>query len=184
MPRRFSPEEAQRIFALVADRQRTVSGTDGLSLAELEEAAAAAGLDPGLVAVAAAELDSVPQAEKTLLGTPVEVVRTRLLDGAVGDDAWAAMVSAARREFGQPGMAGQIGRLREWTVISGGTKNGTVTRLTVEPTEAGTRVTLSRSIRDTVFGFTSPRRSSGRWPSCSPSCGSPAATPTCGSRRS
>ncbi len=154
MSRRYSEEEAQRIFALVADRQRTASGTEGLSLAELEEAAQAAGLDPALVAVAAAELDSVPQAERTLLGTPVEVVRSRVLDGAVGDDAWAAMVAQARREFGQPGMAGQIGRLREWTAISGGTKNGVTTRLTVEPTGAGTRVTLTRSIRDTVFGFT------------------------------
>jgi hypothetical protein len=154
MPRRYSEEEAQRIFALVADRQRMTSGAEGLSLSELEEAAQAAGLDPGLVAIAAAELDSAPQAEKTLLGTPIEVIRSRVFDGTLDDDAWASMVAACRREFGQPGMAGQIGRLREWTVISGGTKNGITTRLTVEPTGDGTRVTLSRSIRDTVFGFT------------------------------
>ena len=154
MPRRYSEEEAQRIFALVADRQRATTGVEGLSLSELEEAAQAAGLDPGLVAIAAAELDSAPQAEKTLLGTPIEVVRSRVFDGPVDDDAWASMVTAARREFGQPGMAGQVGRLREWTVISGGTKNGITTRLTLEPAGDGARVTLSRSIRDTVFGFT------------------------------
>lgn len=153
MPRRYSEEEAQRIFALVAERQRSASGTDGLSLSELEEAARVAGLDPSLVAVAAAELDAVPHAEKTLGGAPVEVVRSRVVDGEVSDDAWAEMVSAARREFGQPGMAGQIGRLREWTVLSGGTQNGTVTRLTVEPTADGTRVTLSRSIREAVKGL-------------------------------
>ncbi|WP_412068415.1 hypothetical protein [Rubrivirga sp. IMCC43871] len=154
MTRRYSEEEAQRIFALVAERQRTASGVEGLSLAELEEAASAAGLDPGLVAVAAAELDSAPHPEKTLLGTPTEVIRSRVLDRPIDDDTWASMVGAARREFGQPGMAGQIGRLREWTVISGGTKNGITTRLTVEPTDRGARVTLSRSIRDTVFGLT------------------------------
>lgn len=154
MPRRYSEEEAQRIFALVAERQRTASGTDGLSLAELEEAAGAAGLDPGLVAIAAAELDAAPHAEKTFARVPIEVVRTRVLDGPLDDDAWAGMVSAARREFGQPGMAGQIGRLREWTVINGGTKNGTVTRLTAEPTAEGTRVTLTRSIREVVMGLT------------------------------
>ena len=54
MPRRYSEEEAQRIFALVADRQRATTGVEGLSLSELEEAAQAAGLDPGLVAIAAA----------------------------------------------------------------------------------------------------------------------------------
>ncbi|PAP78341.1 hypothetical protein [Rubrivirga marina] len=153
MPRRYSEEEAQRIFALVADRQRTASGAEGLSLEELEEAARAAGLDPRLVAVAAAELDAAPHDQKTLLGAPVEVVRTRLLDGPISEDAWASMVGHARREFGQPGMAGQIGRLREWTVINGGTKNGTVTRLTAEPTPDGTRLTLTRSIREVVFGL-------------------------------
>ncbi|WP_412060514.1 hypothetical protein [Rubrivirga sp. IMCC45206] len=154
MTRRYSEEEAQRIFALVAERQRAASGVEGLSLAELEEAASAAGLDPGLVAIAAAELDTAPHPEKTMLGAPTEVVRSRVLDRPLDDDAWAAVVGAARREFGQPGMAGQIGRLREWTVISGGTKNGITTRLTVEPTERGARVTLSRSVRDTVFGLT------------------------------
>ena len=153
MPRRFSEEEAQRIFALVADRQRQASGDAGLTLEELEEAARAAGLDASLVAVAAAELDAQPHAEKTLLGAPVEVLRTRLIDGPLSEDAWAGMVAQARREFGQPGMAGQIGRLREWTVISGGTKNGTVTRLTAEPTDRGTRVTLSRSVHEAVKGL-------------------------------
>ena len=153
MPRRYSEEEAQRIFALVADRQRTASGAEGLSLEELEEAARAAGLDPGLVAVAAAELDAAPHDEKTLLGAPTEVVRTRLVEGELSEDAWASMVGQARREFGQPGMAGQIGRLREWTVLNGGTKNGTVTRLTAEPTPEGTRLTLTRSIREVVLGL-------------------------------
>ena len=156
MTRRFSEEEAQRIFARVAERQResASSSAAGLSLAELEEAASAAGVDPALVATAAAELDAAPHAERTLAGVPIEVVRHRPLPGPIDDDVWAEMVSAARREFGQPGMAGQIGRLREWTSISGGPKNGVVTRLTAEPTADGTRVTLTRSIREVVLGFT------------------------------
>ena len=154
MPRRFSEEEAQRIFALVAERQRAASDASGLSLAELEEAARAAGLDPALVAVAAAELDAAPHPERTLAKAPVEVIRHRVVAGPLDDDAWAQMVSAARSEFGEPGMAGQVGRLREWTSFSGGTKNNVVTRVTAEPTEGGTRVTVSRSVRDLVFGFT------------------------------
>ena len=154
MPRRYSEEEAQRIFALVAERQRTVSGTDGLTLDELEEAAQAAGLDPGLVAVAAAELDAAPHEARTLLGAPVEVVRTRVIDGPVSDDTWAGLVAQARREFGQPGMAGQVGRLREWTLIENTSNNDTVTRLTAEPAADGTRITVSKSVRDVVFGLT------------------------------
>ncbi len=156
MSRRFTEEEAQRIFARVAERQReTASAADGsLTLADLEEAASAAGLDPGLVVAAAAELDAAPHPEKTLAGVPTEIVRHRVLPGAIDDDTWAQVVSAARREFGQPGMAGQIGRLREWTCISGETKHQAITRLTAEPTADGTRITLSRSVQKAVLGFT------------------------------
>lgn len=154
MPKRYSEEEAQRIFALVAERQRAGASVEGLSLSELEEAARAAGLDPGLVAVAAAELEAAPHPEKTMLGVPVEVVRSRVMPGVLDEDTWAEIVIAARREFGQPGIAGQVGRLREWTLISNGAKNGTVTRLTAEPVDDGFRVTVSKSIRDVIFGFT------------------------------
>ncbi|MEM1116078.1 MAG: hypothetical protein AAF845_08405 [Bacteroidota bacterium] len=152
MTRRYSEEDAQRIFALVAERQRAAQGAEGgLTLSELEEAARAAGLDPRLVAGAAAEVDALPDAQdRTFAGAPVEVVRQRLVPGAVDDDTWAQMVAAARAEFGDAGMAGQIGRLREWTLISGGTKNGTITRLALEPTADGTRITLSRTIREQV----------------------------------
>ncbi|MGB3544916.1 hypothetical protein [Rubrivirga sp.] len=154
MPKRYSEEEAQRIFALVADRQRAGAGPDGLSLSELEEAARAAGLDPSLVAIAAAELEAAPHAERTLLGVPVEVIRSRVLTGTLDENTWAEIVGAARSEFGEPGIAGQVGRLREWTLISSnGTKSGTVTRLTAEPVDGGFRVTVSKSIRDTIVGF-------------------------------
>lgn len=156
MPRRYSEEEAQRIFARVAEREREAasSSASGLSLAELEEAARAAGLDPALVASAAAELDAAPHKERTAAGAPVEVVRHRLVPGALGDDGWAQMVGTVRREFGEPGTAGQIGRLREWTSIGGRSNNEVVTRLTAEPTAGGTRVTLSRSVRQVALGFT------------------------------
>lgn len=154
MPRRYSEEQAQRIFALVADRQRLGPGdADGLSLSELEEAARAAGLDPSLVAAAAAQIDAAPGDDRTLLGAPVEVVRQRMIAGEVDDETWTRMVHALRAEFGDAGMAGQVGRLREWTLISGGTKHGTSTRLAVEPTADGTRITLTRSVKDSVFGF-------------------------------
>lgn len=154
MPRRYSEEDAQRIFALVADRQRLGAGDpEGLSLSELEEAARAAGLDPSLVAGAAAQIDAAPGRDRTVVGAPVEVVRQRMLPGEVDDDTWAQMVQAMRSEFGDVGMAGQVGRLREWTLFSGGTKNGTAMRLSIEPSADGTRVTISRTFRDVVLGF-------------------------------
>ena len=154
MARRFSEEEAQRIFARVAERQRTLVPADtGLSLEDLEEAARAAGLDPALVASAASELDAVPERGRTIAGAPVEVVRHRVVPGALDDDTWAGMVAAARARFGSPGIAGQIGRLREWTVVGGNRGNSVVTRLAAEPAGDGTRVTLSQSVREPVLGF-------------------------------
>ncbi|MEL6614120.1 MAG: hypothetical protein AAFQ43_00195 [Bacteroidota bacterium] len=155
MSRHFSEQEAQRIFARIAEMQRAdaARGPGSLSREDLEEAAGAAGLDPSYVARAIAELDSTPEAPRTLMGAPVEVVRQRVIPGPLTDEAWAAMVEAAREQIGQPGMAGQIGRLREWTAISGGTKNGVITRLSAEPTEAGVRIMISQSVRESVKGF-------------------------------
>lgn len=156
MSRHFSEQEAQRIFARIAEMQRAdaARGSGALSREDLEEAAGAAGLDPSYVARAIAELDDTPARPRTLMNAPVEVVRQRVIPGPLDDATWAAMVEAAREQIGQPGMAGQIGRLREWTAISGGTKNGIITRLSAEPTEAGVRIMLSQSIRESVKGFT------------------------------
>lgn len=156
MPRTFTEAEAQKVFARVAERQRATgtSATAGLSLADLEEAAHAAGLDPALVASAAAELDA-PDDGRRVLGAPTEVVRQRLIRGAVTDEAWEAIVSAARAEFGLGGVAGQVGRVREWTVSGGGGRqNAVTTRLSLGPVGADTRLVLSTSARHAAVGLT------------------------------
>lgn len=155
MARTFTEAEAQRIFARIAEKQHAAdTDAGGLSLDDLEEAARAAGLDPALVASAAAELD-MPDTSRTLLGAPTEVVRQRLVRGAVSDETWEALVAAARAEFGEAGIAGQVGRVREWSVGGGGRRQqGSTTRLSLEPVGADTRVVLAQSVRQTAVGFT------------------------------
>ena len=154
MPRQFTEEEAQRVFARLAELQGQGHGDDRtLSIDELKEAARAAGLDPSLVERAVRDVEAPPERRRTLFGAPVEVVQTRVVPGTLTDDVWAQMVAALRTEFDAVGMAGELGRTREWTHISGGTKNGITTRLSAEPTAGGTRLTLSRSVRDSVLGF-------------------------------
>ncbi len=155
MARTFTEAEAQRIFARVAERQQTATAAEGhLSLDDLEEAARAAGLDPALVAGAVAELD-MPAPRRGFLGAPTEVVRQRLVRGTVTDEAWEAMVAAARSEFGMSGVAGQVGRMREWTIAGGGRRqNNTTTRLSLEPAGQDTRVVLTQSARHAAIGFT------------------------------
>ena len=154
MPRTFTEAEAQKVFARVAERQRTSGAVAaGLSLADLEEAAQAAGLDPSLVAAAAAELDA-PKPRHTLLGAPDETVRHRVVHGPVSDDAWEAIVAIARAEFGRPGTAGQVGRTREWTAATGGGNAQAITRVALEPLGDDTRIVVTRSSCDVALGFT------------------------------
>ncbi len=154
MSRRFSEEEARRIFARAAERQAHAAPDAGLTLADLQEAAGAAGLDPALVAMAAAELDSHAPPPRRVAGSPVEAVATRVVPGTLDDDTWAAMVGAARAQYGRAGTAGQVGARREWTLVSGGAKNGVTTHLAAEPVPGGIRLSLSQSIRDMAVGFT------------------------------
>ena len=154
MPRTYSEDDARKVFARVAERQRA-AGTQagGLSLEDLEEAARAAGLNPTLVAAAAAEIDA-PEPVRSFLGAPVEVGRHRIVRGPVSDEAWEEMVVAARAEFGRTGTAGQVGRTREWTVATGAGNAQATTRLALEPAGADTRIVVTRSARDVVLGFT------------------------------
>ena len=112
-----------------------------------------AGLDPSLVAAAAAEID-VPEFPRGRLLAPTEVVWQRVVRGRISDDAWEKMVGAARVEFGQTGTAGQIGRTREWTVTAGGRNAQAVTRLALEPVGDDTRIVVTRSAREAVQRLT------------------------------
>jgi hypothetical protein len=154
MARTFTEAEAQRVFARVAERQRAQAPAEGgLTLEDLEDAARAAGLDPALVAAAAAEVDA-PAPMRGLLGVPTETVRQRIVRGRVSDEAWEGMVAAARAEFGRTGTAGLVGRTREWTASMGGGNAQAVTRLALEPVGEDTRVVVTRSSRDVALGFT------------------------------
>ena len=145
MPDRFSEDEARQIFARAAERQHAADAAPpGLSLSELQEVGVAAGLDPAHVAAAVTEVrggagtPAAPPA--TFLGVDVEPRAVRVLPGEVTDEAWEQMVTRLRQTFGTKGTPTDVGRIREWT--SGPNSNLLVT---VEPTDAGARVTLKTS---------------------------------------
>lgn len=157
MDRRYSEEEMRAVFARAAERQRRAETADapgGLSLAEMQEVAAAAGIDPTHVAAALAEIAAAPEPRKTFLGVPVEVVRVRRLPVAISDDAWARVVAELRRTFNDDGVPSQLGRIREWSAIGRGARRDMTTRLALEPDGDGARVTLRQSAKDFAFGFT------------------------------
>jgi hypothetical protein len=157
MERRFSEEEMRAVFARAAERQRRVEETTaraGLSLAEMQEVAAAAGIDPTHVAAAVAELGAAPDPRRTFMGAPVEVTRVRRLPAPVSDETWARIVREVRRAFNDDGVPSQLGRIREWSSIGRGARRDLATRLAIEPDGDGARVTIRQSTRDFAFGFT------------------------------
>jgi hypothetical protein len=158
--RRFSEAEMRAIMARAAKRQEQeraaeVERAGGFSLDELEQIAAAAGISPDHVVAAVGEVDTgtVGERRTTAFGAPITVERVRRLPGPLTDDAWARVVSELRRAFGEDGMAGQLGRDREWSAVGRGPRRDLATRLTAEPDGTGTRLTLRQSARDMVFGF-------------------------------
>lgn len=119
--------------ALPADERRP-----GVTLAELQEAAREAGLDPAAVARAANEVAlgaHLPAAVRSAWGLPVGVSRTIEFGGPVSDEAWSRMVLHFRRTFQADGKLLRDGSLREW-------RNGNL-RATLEPTPSGHRLHLS-----------------------------------------
>ena len=144
--RRFSEEEARRVFAAVAERQGNARApAPGLTLAEMQEAARASGLDPALVAAVVSEMSTGDPGETpTFLGAPLAVRQRRVLPVAVDDDAWARIVALLRQEYGGPGVPTEMGRQREWT--SGVASGGTPVHVVLAPGEAGTTVTVEQTV--------------------------------------
>lgn len=151
--RRYSEAELHAIFERAAKRQeearRAEAASQGeLTLAELQEIGAASGIDPAHVAAAAAELARGKQAGVSgrREGWPRQVLAERWLPGPVSDEAWEAMVEALRRDLRKPGVAGQVGRTREWTTMSSGGRHPDVPiSVTLRPEGDRTRLAIMQS---------------------------------------
>ena len=145
--KRFTEEEARRIFARVAERQlRAAPYEPGLSLAEMQEAARASGLDPALVAAVASEMSAGQEEDEipTFWGAPLTVRKTRVLPVSVDDEGWADVVGVLRQQFGMPGVPSALGRQREWTSSTGA--GALAIHFTLLPTETGTTLTLEQTV--------------------------------------
>lgn len=114
--------------------------TLGLSLHELQGVAAEVGLDPDLVALAAAELERTASPERGVSwsGLPVRLNEERVIQGSAGPRARAALKTMIDRTLGVTGTMTQSGPLLEW-VYSGRTSD---LRVTLTPHSGQTKVRL------------------------------------------
>ena len=141
-PRRFSEREIREVFERAAAQQQAASQpSEGLTLAEMQEVAASAGIAPELVAQAAQAVAlGEPEQGRTTVGpVPTGVYHTEPLPVPPSDDLWAGLTADLRRTFDAEGKTRAEGPVREW-------RNGNL-RATLEPAGAGSRLSL-RTRRD------------------------------------
>ena len=142
--RTYSEREIAAILARAATDAGSPprDGGPGLTLAEIEQAAAGSGIDPAAVRRAAGDLD----AGRLALGAPGTTVAERWVDAPLRLDAWEDAVAALRVRYGESTPTGfgpappdlaRVGEGHEWT-HRGAT--GLLLTVTVSPRGERTRV--------------------------------------------
>ena len=115
--RRFSQDEAKRVFELASESD-DVGGAEpgtGLTLTELQSIGAEVGLDTEAIRKAALALDHIRPAGMTRhWGLPASVSRSVPLGRVVDDEEWEQLVIRSRRIFEARGSTDEVGGIREW----------------------------------------------------------------------
>lgn len=141
--RRYDDDEVREIFSRAT---RDDGEREGMTLAELQEIGAEAGIDPARVARAAAHLEASASATPPtlrVLGVPVSVERAVDLPARLADEDWDRLVVRLRDLFHARGTVLREGSLRSWS-------NGNL-QVLLEPTATGYRLRM-RSLSSRVRG--------------------------------
>jgi len=123
-PRRYSEEEVGLILRRATEMQRaepTALDPAGLTMAELEEIAAEAGIDPGMLRQAASELNFQQPATlgSRLAGAPVALAIERVIDGEMPVDRLEELVPTIVAATPGRGTASAVGRSLTWSSQEG-----------------------------------------------------------------
>ncbi len=115
--RRYDDQEVALILRRAAELQADEPTATGTSLADLEEIAREAGLDPALVRRAATDLATASPGvtPSRFLGEATRIHVERVVDGQVSGDDLEALVEEVRRTFSEPGVVSTLGRTVTWS---------------------------------------------------------------------
>lgn len=126
--RRFSEEEVALIVKRAAELQQTEETAEepgnALTLAEVEQIAKEAGIDPRLIRRAAQSLDR-PEAgnrPSPWAGAPTKLVFERVVDGEISTDEYEHLIDTVRRALGDNGMPSVLGKTLAWSSSAGGSR--------------------------------------------------------------
>lgn len=120
VPRRYSEKEAGRILRAAAEMQRaepSAADPSGFSLAELEEVAREAGIDPAVVRRAASQLE-VSRTESigsALAGGPLTIRVEREVPGEYPAERFDSLVPLIQSASPWQGHAGVVGKSLTWS---------------------------------------------------------------------
>ncbi|WP_412068409.1 hypothetical protein [Rubrivirga sp. IMCC43871] len=140
----YTPDDVAAIIARTAERQRDAtepSGSQGLTLAEVERACREAGLDPALVRQAAAELDAGRLRPSG--GSAATSVAEHWVDGLATAEGWQDAFDHLRVRFGRSvalGTAAEMRRVGEGWEWTHQTLRGLRRTVSVSPRAGRTRV--------------------------------------------
>jgi hypothetical protein len=158
--RRFNEKEVALIIKRASELQQnetTAESTTGMSLAELEQVAREAGLDPALVRRAAEDLDTrvTDQTPSRFLGAPTALRLERTIDGEVPADEYEAMVLEMQRLLGGVGTASTLGRTLQFS-LTGATRqhaSGRAVQVTVAPRNGRTTIRIEEPLGPLAGGL-------------------------------
>jgi len=119
MGRRYSEKEVGRLLRRATEMQRaepTADNPEGLTLAELQEIAQEAGIDPGMLQQAAVELEThgVPTFATRVAGAPIEIRLERLIPGEFPAEDLDELIPLIQTATAGQGMASAVGGTLSW----------------------------------------------------------------------
>ena len=158
--RRFNEKEVAAIIKRASELQQvesTSEPTAGMSLAELEQIAREAGLDPALVRRAASDLDTrvTDRQPSPFFGAPTALVLERTIDGEVPVEEYEAIVLEIQRELGGVGSASGLGRSLVWTMTTHNHRRAATrtVQVTVTPRNGRTTIRVEEPLRPLAGGL-------------------------------
>lgn len=156
LPRVYRDEEIGRILKRATELQHREPKGDptGITLAELEEIAAEAGIDPGHLRRAAMELETSPSDPtlwSRLAGDELDLVREITLPGELdqaGFERLVTAIQAASREHGQPSL---LGRTLTWRAES--SSKTRTTQIVVSSRDGETTIRVEEDLTQMASGI-------------------------------
>ena len=168
---KYAESEAAQILERAAELQRLSNDPSRMTIDELEDAAASAGIAPVHVRRAAGELTlrrARRDRDSPTIGGPRTILIEVTLEGEIPVRAYEYVIEAIRRHTGELGVASLIGRSLTWMAHpshsqAGASRSRTIA-LTIVPRAGRTRIRIEEKL-DLLLGaaaIDAPRPLSGR----------------------